>query len=91
MPAVHCAVDTRVSPAVLHEANAVLAGIGMNMTDALDMLINTIVRERKLPFDDSAVCAVPNAETILAMEMMDRGEDVVDAKDIDELFEQLES
>lgn len=87
MPATHCAVDTRVSPAVLHEANDVLAGIGMNMTDAVDMLINSIVRDRKLPFAD----AVPNAETISAMEMMDRGEGVVDAKDIDELFDQLES
>lgn len=84
-------VDTRVSPAMLHEANNVLAGIGMNMTDAIDILISSIVRDRKLPFADAAISAVPNAETIQAMEMMDRGDGVVDAGNLDELFEQLES
>lgn len=76
---------------MLHEANNVLAGIGLNMTDAIDILISSIVRDRKLPFADSITQSVPNAETMQAMKMMECGEGVVDAENLDELFEQLES
>jgi DNA-damage-inducible protein J len=52
------------------EATAVLAAMGLTLSDAFRMLVKRIVKEKALPFEP----LVPNRETIEAMKAARRGE-----------------
>jgi DNA-damage-inducible protein J len=56
-------VQARVDGAVKAEATAVLAAMGLTVSDAVRMLLTKVAREHALPFDP----LVPNAETIQAV------------------------
>jgi len=52
------------------EASKILAGIGLSVDDAIRRLLLQVVHDQCLPF----AMHVPNAETIAAMEELERGE-----------------
>jgi len=56
-------VQTRIDGAIKEEAAAVLAAIGLTVSDAVRLLLTKIAREHALPFDP----LIPNATTIAAM------------------------
>ncbi len=56
-------VRARVEEGVKQEAAAVLAAMGLTVSDAFRMMLVRIAREKALPFEP----LVPNAETISAM------------------------
>ncbi|MCY4015550.1 MAG: type II toxin-antitoxin system RelB/DinJ family antitoxin [Gammaproteobacteria bacterium] len=56
-------VQARVDQAVKEEAAAVLAAMGLTVSDAVRLLLTRVARDRALPFAP----LVPNAETIEAM------------------------
>jgi DNA-damage-inducible protein J len=56
-------VQTRIDGAIKEEAAAVLAAMGLTVSDAVRMLLTKIAREHALPFDP----LIPNATTIAAM------------------------
>lgn len=62
MPA-NALVQTRIDPVVKDEAAAVLAAMGLTVSDAVRMLLTRVAREKALPFDPLA----PNEATIAAM------------------------
>ncbi|MGA8054546.1 MAG: type II toxin-antitoxin system RelB/DinJ family antitoxin [Burkholderiales bacterium] len=51
------------------EASAVLAAMGLTVSDAFRILLTRVAREKALPFDP----LVPNADTIEAMKEARRG------------------
>ena len=57
-------VRARIDAQTKNEAAAVLATIGLTVSDAFRMLLVRIAREKALPFEPF----VPNAETIAAIE-----------------------
>ncbi len=61
-------VRARIDAATKTEAAAVLAGMGMSVSDAIRILLTKVAREHTLPFD-----VRPNADTIAAMEEARRG------------------
>ncbi|MHB8067333.1 MAG: type II toxin-antitoxin system RelB/DinJ family antitoxin [Desulfobaccales bacterium] len=63
-------VRARIDEHVKEEAEAVLASIGLTVSDAFRMMMMRIAREKKLPFEP----LVPNKETIEAMKAARRGE-----------------
>ncbi len=63
-------VRARVEDADKAEASAVLAAMGLSLSDAFRMLVQRIARDRALPFEPLA----PNRETIEAMKAARRGE-----------------
>lgn len=63
-------VRARIDAQVKEEAAAVLATIGLTVSDAFRMMMIRIAREKSLPFKP----LVPNAETIAAMQEARRGE-----------------
>ncbi|MBW1918471.1 MAG: type II toxin-antitoxin system RelB/DinJ family antitoxin [Deltaproteobacteria bacterium] len=69
MPA-NAVVRARIDPEVKEEAEAVLAAIGLTVSDAFRMMMMRIAQEKALPFDP----LVPNAETIEAMKAARREE-----------------
>lgn len=77
-------VQTRIDGAIKEEAAAVLAAMGLTVSDAVRMLLTKIAREHALPFDP----LVPNAATIAAM-MESRAGNLARANSIDELKKAL--
>lgn len=56
-------VQTRIDGAIKEEAAAVLAAMGLTVSDAVRLMLTRIAREHALPFDP----LVPNATTVAAM------------------------
>lgn len=87
-------VRARIDPAIKREAAAVLAGMGLTVSDACRMLLTRVAYERRLPFRDDMEDAgdhTPNALTRETMEKVLRGEDLHKAKDLDDLLFQLDN
>ncbi len=62
-------VRARIDEHIKEEAEAVLASIGLTVSDAFRMMMTRIACEKKLPFEP----LVPNKETIEAMREARRG------------------
>lgn len=62
-------VQARIDGAIKEEAAAVLAAMGLTVSDAVRLLLTRIAREHALPFDP----LIPNATTIAAMMEARRG------------------
>jgi DNA-damage-inducible protein J len=56
-------VQTRIDGAVKEEAAAVLAAIGLTVSDAVRMMLTRVAHDKALPFEP----LIPNAETVAAM------------------------
>ena len=63
-------VRARIDARVKKEAEAVLASIGLTVSDAFRLMMVRIAKERALPFQP----LIPNDETIEAMKAARRGE-----------------
>ena len=77
-------VRARIDEKIKDEASAVLASIGLTVSDAFRLMMVRIATEKRLPFEP----LVPNEETIEAMKAARRGE-FVTVDTVDELFEYL--
>lgn len=78
-------VRARIDEALKNEAAAVLAGMGLTVSDVVRIALTKIAKEKALPFEMRA----PNALTAKTLAKSERGEDVHRAKDADDLFKQL--
>ena len=63
-------VRARIDAQIKDEASAVLAGVGLTVSDAFRLMMMRIAKEGALPFEP----LIPNAETIEAMKAARRGE-----------------
>ena len=63
-------VRARIDENVKEEAAAVLATIGLTVSDAFPLMMVRIAKDKALPFEP----LVPNAETVAAMKAARRGE-----------------
>ncbi len=77
-------VRARIDERVKKEAAAVLASIGLTVSDAFRLMMVRIATEKRLPFEP----LVPNAETIEAMRAARRG-DLVTVGSVDDLVADL--
>ncbi len=66
---VNAVVRARIDEHVKEEAAAVLAAMGLTVSDAFRMMLTKIAKEKALPFDP----LVPNAATVAAMKEARRG------------------
>ena len=62
-------VQARIDRDVKDEASAVLAAMGLTVSDAVRLLLTKVAHEHALPFDP----LIPNAETIEAMKEARKG------------------
>jgi DNA-damage-inducible protein J len=56
-------VQTRIDGAIKEEAAAVLAAMGLTISDAVRLMLTRVAKERALPFDP----LIPNAVTVAAI------------------------
>ena len=80
-------VRARIDPVIKNEAAAVLAKMGLTVSDLCRMALTRVAHEKCLPFRDE----VPNALTRETMAKVLRGEELHKAKDLDDLLFQLEN
>jgi DNA-damage-inducible protein J len=62
--AANALVQTRINGAVKDEASAVLATMGLTVSDAVRLMLTRVAHDKALPFEPLR----PNAETIAAMQ-----------------------
>ena len=72
-------VQARINGAIKEEAAAVLAAMGLTLSDAVRLLLTKIAREKALPFEPFE----PNEVTVAAILAAQRGE--VETVTLDEL------
>ena len=77
-------IRARIDEKIKEEASAVLATIGLTVSDAFRLMMIRIAAEKRLPFEP----LVPNEETIEAMKAARRG-DVVTVGDLHNLMADL--
>jgi DNA-damage-inducible protein J len=67
--AANALVQTRINGTVKDEASAVLATMGLTVSDAVRLMLTRVAHDKALPFEPLR----PNAETIAAMEEARKG------------------
>ena len=77
-------VRARIDATTKAEAAAVLAAIGLSLSDAVRLMLKRVAMDKALPFEP----LIPNAETIEAMMAVRRGE-VFTSASLDDLFRDL--
>ena len=77
-------VRARIDARVKEEAAAVLATVGLTVSDAFRLMMMRIAKDKALPFEP----LVPNAETVEAMKAARRG-DLVTVEAPDKLLANL--
>ncbi len=77
-------VRARIDAATKAEASAVLASIGLSLSDAIRLMLRRVAAEKALPFEP----LIPNAETIEAIMEARRGE-LVKIGSLDNMFRDL--
>lgn len=83
MTAKTATITVRLDPQVKREAQEVLKKLGITTSQAIAMYFSQISAEKALPYHPH----IPNAETEAAL----RDQDLRSAKNIDDLFAQLEA
>lgn len=78
-------VRARIDETLKNEAAAVLADMGLTVSDVVRIALTKIAREKRLPFE----MRIPGKLTAETLGKSERGEDVYHARDADDLFDQL--
>ena len=79
-------VRARVEPKLKITAEDILDELGITPTQAVTMLYKRVARDHEWPLE----LKIPTAETRKTLEETDKGAGLVDFKDVDDLFDQLE-
>ena len=77
-------VRARIDAPTKAEASAILATIGLTLSDAVRLMLKRVVAEKTLPFE----LLIPNSETIEAIKAGRHGE-LVTVGSLDSLFRNL--
>ena len=78
-------VRARIDEQTKEEASAVLAAIGLTVSDAFRIMLTRVAREKALPFEP----LIPNDETIKAMKEARRSGKKKSFKNVDDLMADL--
>lgn len=78
-------VRARIDESLKEEAAAVLADMGLTVSDVVRIVLTKVAKDKALPFE----MRVPNRLTAETLAKSERGEDMHHAKDAKDLFEQL--
>ena len=83
--AVTAFVRARIDETLKVEAAAVLADMGLTVSDVVRIVLTRVAKDKALPFE----MRIPNKLTAETLAKSERGEDIHHAKDADDLFGQL--
>ena len=78
-------VRARIDQTLKNDAAAVLADMGLTVSDVIRIVLTRVAKEKALPFE----MRIPNKLTQKTLERSEHGEDVHQANDVNDLFKQL--
>ncbi|PHM71023.1 type II toxin-antitoxin system RelB/DinJ family antitoxin [Xenorhabdus sp. KJ12.1] len=78
-------VRARIDEKLKNEAAAVLASMGLTVSDLVRITLTKVATEKALPFD----MHIPNELTAKTIANSEKGIDVHQAKDADDIFDKL--
>lgn len=78
-------VRARIDETLKDEASAVLADMGLTVSDVVRIVLTRVAKEKALPFE----MRLPNKLTADTLTKSEQGEDVHQAKDANDLYGQL--
>jgi DNA-damage-inducible protein J len=78
-------VRARIDQTLKEEAAAVLADMGLTVSDVVRIVLTKVAKDKALPFE----MRVPNKLTIETLAKSERGEDIHHTEDATDLFRQL--
>ncbi len=78
-------VRARIDETLKEEAAAVLAEMGLTVSDVVRIVLTKVAKDKALPFE----LRIPNKLTAKTLAKSERGEDVFKAKDAKDLFDKL--
>ena len=79
-------VRARIDKTVKEAASLVLADMGLTVSDVVRIVLTKVAKEHALPFD----LYTPNALTTETLNKSVQGKEIYTAKNVDDLFHQLE-
>ncbi|HEU0186685.1 MAG TPA: type II toxin-antitoxin system RelB/DinJ family antitoxin [Gallionellaceae bacterium] len=83
--ATNAVVRARIDEHTKEEAAAVLAAMGLTVSDAFRIMLTRVAQEKALPFEP----LIPNAETVKAMKQARSGKGLAKFKNVDDLMADL--
>ena len=78
-------VRARIDESLKDEAAAVLAEMGLTVSDVVRIVLTKVAKDKALPFE----MRIPKRLTAQTLAKSERGEDIHSAKDAKDLFGQL--
>lgn len=80
-------IQTRVDPAIKHNAQIILKKLNISMSEAISMYLSQITLHKGIPFD----LKIPNQVTAKTLKSTENGEDVHKVDSVNALFQELDS
>ncbi len=82
-------IRAKIDTVTKNEAMKTLKAMGISISDYIRMAVIQVANKKTIPFDITAP-HIPNALTIETIEKSERGKELNSAKDINDLFKQLD-
>ncbi len=83
-------VRARIDAQVKEEASRVLEQMGITPSDGIRMFLTSAARKKELPFHPFGFFE-PNAETVAAMEELERGESIATFEAVEDMMKHLDA
>ena len=88
-------IGTEVDVVTIEAANQALRDTGFSLAEAIRIMVAKTSRDKRLPFDAEAALEeeygdeIPNEETLKAFQDIDGRENLIHAKDAEDMFKKL--
>ena len=80
-------IQARINPDLKKKAQKILNTLNLSMSEAISLYLTQVTLHRGIPFE----IKIPNELTLKTLEKAERGEELNEVSDIDELFQELNS
>ncbi len=78
-------IQARINPDLKKKAQKILNTLNISMSEAISLYLTQVTLHRGIPFE----IRIPNELTLKTLEKTDRGEELNEVSDVDELFLEL--
>jgi DNA-damage-inducible protein J len=78
-------IQARINPDLKKKAQKILNTLNLSMSEAISLYLTQVTLHRGIPFE----IRIPNELTLKTLEKTERGEELNEASNVDELFQEL--
>jgi len=78
-------IQTRINPDLKKKAQKILNTLNLSMSEAISLYLTQVTLHHGIPFE----IKIPNELTVKTLEKTERGEELNNVSNVDELFQEL--